>query len=78
MNKKGKADESGKKRTRRTQKFQKAIVGMSLDDIKKKILDDMLAKGQITMEQFIEKVAVLMEENVEAVCCSSCRRVKFD
>merc|ERR1740138_2016421 len=36
MNKKGKADESGKKRTRRAQKFQKAIVGMSLDDIKKK------------------------------------------
>merc|ERR1711871_802183 len=36
MNKKGKADEAGKKRTRRAQKFQKAIVGMSLDDIKKK------------------------------------------
>merc|ERR1711988_638379 len=36
MNKKGKADEGGKKRTRRAQKFQKAIVGMSLDDIKKK------------------------------------------
>jgi large subunit ribosomal protein L24e len=36
MNKKGKADEGGKKRTRRAQKVQKAIVGMSLDDIKKK------------------------------------------
>merc|ERR1711865_341063 len=36
MNKKGKADEGGKKRTRKAQKFQKAIVGMSLDDIKKK------------------------------------------
>merc|ERR1719456_610929 len=36
MNKKGKADESGKKRTRKAQKFQKAIVGMSLEDIKKK------------------------------------------
>merc|ERR1712238_184527 len=36
MNKKGKADEAGKKRTRKAQKFQKAIVGMSLDDIKKK------------------------------------------
>merc|ERR1712106_686889 len=36
MNKKGKVDESGKKRTRKVQKFQKAIVGMSLDDIKKK------------------------------------------
>merc|ERR1719506_912436 len=36
MNKKGKADESGKKRTRKAQKFQKAMVGMSLDDIKKK------------------------------------------
>merc|ERR1719149_178069 len=36
MNKKGKVDESGKKRTRKAQKFQKAIVGMSLDDIKKK------------------------------------------
>merc|ERR1719373_286362 len=36
MNKKGKADEAAKKRTRKAQKFQKAIVGMSLDDIKKK------------------------------------------
>merc|ERR1712203_372444 len=36
MNKKGKADEAGKKRTRKAQKFQKAIVGMSLEDIKKK------------------------------------------
>merc|ERR1719456_858874 len=36
MNKKGKTDESGKKRTRKAQKFQKAIVGMSLEDIKKK------------------------------------------
>merc|ERR1712124_19462 len=36
MNKKGKVDESGKKRTRKAQKFQKAIVGMSLDDLKKK------------------------------------------
>merc|ERR1712110_839258 len=36
MNKKGKADEQAKKRTRKVQKFQKAIVGMTLDDIKKK------------------------------------------
>merc|ERR1719271_1819052 len=36
MNKKGKVDEQGKKRTRKAQKFQKAIVGMSLEDIKKK------------------------------------------
>merc|ERR1719151_415964 len=36
MNKKGKVDETSKKRTRKVQKFQKAIVGMSLDDIKKK------------------------------------------
>eukprot|EP00932_Pfiesteria_piscicida_P020564 SRR837773.7367.p1 GENE.SRR837773.7367~~SRR837773.7367.p1 ORF type:complete len:163 (-),score=70.76 SRR837773.7367:45-533(-) len=36
MNKKGKVDESSKKRTRKAAKFQKAIVGMSLDDIKKK------------------------------------------
>eukprot|EP00927_Polykrikos_kofoidii_P035350 TRINITY_DN2992_c0_g1_i1.p1 TRINITY_DN2992_c0_g1~~TRINITY_DN2992_c0_g1_i1.p1 ORF type:complete len:161 (-),score=43.67 TRINITY_DN2992_c0_g1_i1:80-562(-) len=36
MNKKGKADEQAKKRTRKVQTFQKAIVGMSLDDIKKK------------------------------------------
>merc|ERR1712224_339824 len=36
MNKKGKADEQAKKRTRKAAKFQKAIVGMSLDDIKKK------------------------------------------
>merc|ERR1719235_2253092 len=36
MNKKGKAEEAGKKRTKRAAKVQKAIVGMSLDDIKKK------------------------------------------
>merc|ERR1711972_1147929 len=36
MNKKGKVDEQAKKRTRKVQKFQKAIVGMSLDDLKKK------------------------------------------
>merc|ERR1712007_209282 len=36
MNKKGKADEAAKKRTRKVQKFQKAIVGMSLEDIRKK------------------------------------------
>merc|ERR1719440_2697481 len=36
MNKKGKADEAAKKRTRKATKFQKAIVGMSLEDIKKK------------------------------------------
>merc|ERR1739845_72363 len=36
MNKKGKAEEAGAKRKRRAQKFQKAIVGMSLEDIKKK------------------------------------------
>merc|ERR1719222_1705142 len=36
MNKKGKAEEGGKKRTSKAQKFQKAIVGMSLDDLKKK------------------------------------------
>merc|ERR1712226_359244 len=36
MNKKGKVDESAKKRTRKVQKFQKAIVGMSLDDIRQK------------------------------------------
>merc|ERR1712061_438899 len=36
MNKKGKVDETGKRRTRKAQKFQKAIVGMSLEDIKRK------------------------------------------
>mmetsp|Transcript_23143 Transcript_23143/g.69337 ORF Transcript_23143/g.69337 Transcript_23143/m.69337 type:complete len:161 (-) Transcript_23143:81-563(-) len=36
MNKKGTANEQVKKRTRKVQKFQKAIVGMSLEDIKKK------------------------------------------
>ncbi|CAJ1419348.1 unnamed protein product [Effrenium voratum] len=36
MNKKGKVEEGAKKRTRKAQKFQKAIVGMSLDDIKQK------------------------------------------
>ena len=36
MNKKGKQDEGAKTRKRKAQKFQKAIVGMSLEDIRKK------------------------------------------
>merc|ERR1719206_630766 len=36
MHKKGRTDDQAKKRSRKVQKFQKAIVGMSLDDIKKK------------------------------------------
>eukprot|EP00403_Amphidinium_massartii_P025209 CAMPEP_0178398276 /NCGR_PEP_ID=MMETSP0689_2-20121128/14689_1 /TAXON_ID=160604 /ORGANISM="Amphidinium massartii, Strain CS-259" /LENGTH=159 /DNA_ID=CAMNT_0020019033 /DNA_START=95 /DNA_END=574 /DNA_ORIENTATION=- len=36
MNKKGKVDEAKTKKSRRATKFQKAIVGMSLEDIKKK------------------------------------------
>merc|ERR1711976_206146 len=36
MNKKGKTEDAARKRTRRAQKFQRAIVGMSLEDIKKK------------------------------------------
>merc|ERR1719482_1678990 len=36
MNKKGSKDEAHKKRSRKAQKFQKAIVGMSLDDIRRK------------------------------------------
>ena len=36
MNKKGAKDDGGKTRKRKAQKFQKAIVGMSLEDIKKK------------------------------------------
>lgn len=35
MNKKGKVDEGGKKRSRRVVKVQRAIVGTSADDIKK-------------------------------------------
>merc|ERR1719221_676697 len=35
-NKKGRAEDAGKKRTRKAAKVQKAIVGMSLDDIKRK------------------------------------------
>merc|ERR1719267_523393 len=36
MNKKGKVDEQAKKRTRKVQKFQKAIVGMTLGRHQKK------------------------------------------
>ena len=36
MNKKGREGDGGKTRRRKAQKFQKAIVGMSLEDIKKK------------------------------------------
>merc|ERR1719231_460118 len=36
MHKKGRTEDASRKRTRRAQKFQRAIVGMSLEDIKKK------------------------------------------
>merc|ERR1719329_1359913 len=36
MNKKGSSDQSSKRKIRRVQKLQKAIVGMSLEDLKKK------------------------------------------
>mmetsp|Transcript_22958 Transcript_22958/g.34508 ORF Transcript_22958/g.34508 Transcript_22958/m.34508 type:complete len:162 (+) Transcript_22958:104-589(+) len=36
MNKKGKTDDSAKKKTRKAAKFQKAIVGMSVDELQKK------------------------------------------
>merc|ERR1719420_2187478 len=36
MNKKGNTDQSSKRKIRRVQKLQKAIVGMSLEDLKKK------------------------------------------
>ena len=36
MNKKGNSDQSSKRKIRRAQKLQKAIVGMSLEDLKKK------------------------------------------
>ena len=36
MNKKGKAEETTRRRSRRTQKIQKAIVGLNLEDLKKK------------------------------------------
>merc|ERR1719456_761263 len=36
MNKKGKVEEGRKAKSRKTTKFQKAIVGMTLDDIKRK------------------------------------------
>merc|ERR1719456_313887 len=36
MNKKGSKEDAQKKRTRKATKFQKAIVGMSLDDIRRK------------------------------------------
>merc|ERR1712118_126862 len=51
-NKKGKAEEAWKKRTKKTTKVQKAIVGMSLDDIKKK-------KAQKTELRAAAKDAVL-------------------
>mmetsp|Transcript_58103 Transcript_58103/g.127458 ORF Transcript_58103/g.127458 Transcript_58103/m.127458 type:complete len:163 (-) Transcript_58103:96-584(-) len=36
MNKKGKTDDSAKKKTRKAKKFQKAVVGMSVEDLQKK------------------------------------------
>mmetsp|Transcript_58100 Transcript_58100/g.127449 ORF Transcript_58100/g.127449 Transcript_58100/m.127449 type:complete len:166 (-) Transcript_58100:188-685(-) len=36
MNKKGKTDDSAKKKTRKAKKFQKAVVGMSVEELQKK------------------------------------------
>ena len=58
-NKKGKAEEAGKKRTKKSTKVQKAIVGMSLDDIKQK-------KAQKTELRAAAKDAVLKEHKDKA------------
>merc|ERR1719194_322293 len=58
-NKKGKAEEAGKKRTKKSTKVQKAIVGMSLDDIKQK-------KSQKTELRAAAKDAVLKEHKEKA------------
>ena len=58
-NKKGKAEEAGKKRTKKSTKVQKAIVGMSLDDIKQK-------KSQKTELRAAAKDAVLKEHKDKA------------
>jgi len=58
-NKKGKAEEAGKKRTKKSTKVQKAIVGMSLDDIKQK-------KAQKTELRAAAKDAVLKEHKEKA------------
>ena len=58
-NKKGKAEDAAKKRTKRAVKVQKAIVGMSLDDIKKK-------KSQKTELRAVAKDAALKEHKDRA------------
>merc|ERR1712078_522264 len=58
-NKKGKAEEAGKKRTKKSTKVQKAIVGMTLDDIKQK-------KSQKTELRAAAKDAVLKEHKEKA------------
>merc|ERR1712224_343605 len=58
-NKKGKAEEAGKKRTKKSTKVQKAIVGMSLDDIKQK-------KAQKTELRAAAKDAALKEHKEKA------------
>ena len=58
-NKKGKAEDAAKKRTKRAVKVQKAIVGMSLDDIKKK-------KSQKTELRAAAKDAALKEHKDRA------------
>ena len=58
-NKKGKAEDAGKKRTKKATKVQKAIVGMSLEDIKKK-------KSQKVEIRAAAKDAVLKEHKDKA------------
>merc|ERR1711964_916512 len=56
-NKKGKADEAGKKRTKRAAKVQKAIVGMSLEDIKKKKAMKPELRAQAKKKATLQKAA---------------------
>ena len=47
FNKKTKVEDIQKKRTRRTTRVQKAVVGMSLDDIKRKRAEDTTARDKM-------------------------------
>lgn len=46
MNKKGKVDQGGRRKNKKTMKVQKAIVGMSLDDIKRKKREAMTQRSE--------------------------------
>mmetsp|Transcript_6304 Transcript_6304/g.4743 ORF Transcript_6304/g.4743 Transcript_6304/m.4743 type:complete len:158 (-) Transcript_6304:38-511(-) len=77
FNKKIKVDESIKRRTKKTTKVQKAIVGMSLDEIKRKRAEDAKERDK-KLEQAKKEVKDRQQKKIAAKKTEKSKQVKKD